>query len=83
MNLLPAAVNDFTRVSCSTLLNVTPKILRVLSSKLTSVNGKVISFGDHKLKAKNYGPWNRWSKSKLAKDMERVEISAGFDEDVI
>ena len=81
MNLLPAAVNDFTRASCSTLLNVTPKILRVLSSKLISINGKVISFGDHKLKAKNYGPWNRWSKSKLAKDMERVEISAGFDED--
>ena len=57
----------------------------VLSSKLISPNGKVTSFGDQflGLSSKNCGPWNQCSKSQWAKDMERVEISAGFDEDRI
>ena len=73
------------RASCSTLLNVATIVLTLVSSKLISTNDMVASFGDQflGLSSKNCGPWNQWSKSKWAKDMERVEISAGFDEDGI
>ena len=70
------------KASCSTLLTVAATTLALLLSKLISPNGKVTSFGDQfsGLSSKNWGPWNQWGKSKWAKDMERIEISAGFDE---
>ena len=73
------------RSSCSTLLTVATTILTLLSSKLFSSNGKVTSSSDQflRLSSKNCWPWNRKNKPKLANYMERVEISAGFDEDGI
>ena len=73
------------RASYSTLLTAATTILKLLSSKLISPNGKVTSFGDQflGLSSMNCWPWNQCTKSKWAKDMEQVEISAGFDEDGI
>ena len=73
------------RASCSILLTVARTILTLFSPKLFSPNDKMTSFGDQflGLSSKNCRPWNQWSKSNWAKDMEQVEISTGFDEDGI
>ena len=71
----------------STLLTVATTISALLFSKLISPNGKVThllvtNFENVKqeLWIVKQKPWNQWSKPKWAKDMERVERSAGFDE---
>ena len=44
--------------------------------KNMSFDGQKIRFCD-----KKYGPMNQWDKSKWINELERVEISAGLDDD--